>query len=207
MLVFALPPTGVDKNGENQLPILDESAGYFAIYVPGQSVLSLPDGFAKRLPKGTRLRFQMHYTPNGTATTDSTRIGLVFAEQAPQYEVKVVGLANPRMSIPAGADNHPETSVLRVPTNATVLGFLPHMHLRGKAFRYEITMPGGKAETVLDIPHYDFNWQLYYRLAEPLPVTPGTVVKATGWFDNGARTLPTPMRTRPSAGALRPQMK
>lgn len=192
VLVFALPPTDVDKNGENQIPILDESAGYFAIYVPGQSVLSYPDGFAKRLPKGTRLRFQMHYTPNGTATADSTRIGIVYAEQAPQYEVKVVGLANPRMSIPAGADNHPETSVLRVPTNATVLGFLPHMHLRGKAFRYEITKPGGKAETVLDIPHYDFNWQLYYRLAEPLPVTPGTVVKATGWFDNSTRNPANP---------------
>lgn len=192
VLVFALPPADAERNGEAQVPILDESAGYFAIYVPGQSVLSYPDGFAKRLPKGTRLRFQMHYTPNGTATKDSTRIGLVFAEQAPQYEVKVVGLANIRMSIPAGADNHPETSVLRVPMNATVLGFLPHMHLRGKAFRYEITKPGGKTETVLDIPRYDFNWQLYYRLAEPLPVSPGTVVKATGWFDNSTNNPANP---------------
>lgn len=188
VLVFALPPADSDAPP----PILDESAGYFAIYVPGQSVLSYPEGFAKKLPKGTRLRFQMHYTPNGTATEDSTRIGLVYAEKAPQYEVKVVGLANPRMSIPAGADHHPEQALLRVPMNATVLGFLPHMHLRGKAFRYEITMPGGKPETVLDVPRYDFNWQLYYRLAEPLPITPGTVVKATGWFDNSTKNPANP---------------
>jgi hypothetical protein len=71
------------------------------------------------------------------------------------------------------------------------------MHLRGKAFRYEITPPGGKTETALDIPRYDFNWQLYYRLAEPRLLAPGTVVKATGWYDNspGNPANPDPKKT------------
>jgi hypothetical protein len=116
----------------------------------------------------------------------------VFAEKAPQYEVKVAGIVNPRLSIPPGADNHPEVATLRIPVNATALGFLPHMHLRGKAFRYEITPASGKSETVLDIPHYDFNWQLYYRLAEPRLLPPGTVVKATGWFDNSEKNPANP---------------
>lgn len=191
VLVFVLPP-GKEDADDRRDSAAEERKGFFAIYVPGQSVLSYPDGFAKRLPKGSRLRFQMHYTPNGTATQDKTRIGLVFAEKAPQYEVKVAGIVNPRLSIPPGADNHPEVATVKIPVNATALGFLPHMHLRGKAFRYEITPAGGKAETVLDIPHYDFNWQLYYRLAEPRPLPPRTVVKATGWFDNSDKNPANP---------------
>ena len=191
VLVFVLPP-GKEEADDPRDAAAEERKGFFAIYVPGQSVLSYPDGFAKRLPKGSRLRFQMHYTPNGKATEDKTRIGLVFAEKSPQFEVKVAGIVNPKLSIPPGADNHPEPAVLRVPTNATALGFLPHMHLRGKAFRYEITLPGGKAETVVDIPHYDFNWQLYYRLAEPRLIPAGTTVKATGWYDNSDKNPANP---------------
>jgi peroxiredoxin/Ca2+-binding EF-hand superfamily protein/mono/diheme cytochrome c family protein len=191
VLVFVLP-AGKEDADDPRDAAAEERKGFFAIYVPGQSVLSYPDGFAKRLPKGSRLRFQMHYTPNGKATEDKTRIGLVFSEKSPQFEVKVAGIVNPRLSIPPGADNHAEPATLRVPTNATALGFLPHMHLRGKAFRYEITLPGGKAETVLDIPHYDFNWQLYYRLAEPRLMTAGTTVKATGWYDNSDKNPANP---------------
>lgn len=192
VLVFAAPPGKEGKRDADD----EERMGFFAIYVPGQSTLSYPDGFAKRLPKGSRLRFQMHYTPNGKATEDKTRIGLVYAEKEPQFEVSVAGIVNTRLSIPPGADNHPEPATLRVPMNATALGFLPHMHLRGKAFRYEITPPGGKTETILDIPHYDFNWQLYYRLAEPRPLQVGTTVKATGWFDNSTKNPANPDATK-----------
>lgn len=191
VLVFVLPP-GKDDAEDPRDAAAEERKGFFAIYVPGQSVLSYPEGFAKRLSKGSRLRFQMHYTPNGKATEDKTRIGLVFAEKPPQFEVKVAGIVNAKLNIPPGADNHPEPAILRVPTNVTALGFLPHMHLRGKAFRYEITLPGGKAETVLDIPHYDFNWQLYYRLAEPKLMPAGTTVKATGWYDNSDKNPANP---------------
>jgi peroxiredoxin/mono/diheme cytochrome c family protein len=192
VLVFVLPPGAEARDDNAGDAAADERRGFFAVYVPGQSVLSYPEGLAKRLPKGSRLRFQMHYTPNGTATTDQTEIGLVFAERAPEFEVRVVGLVNPRLRIPPGADNHPEVASLRVPFAATILGFLPHMHLRGKAFRYELTPPGGASEVLLDIPRYDFNWQLYYRLAVPRDVTVGTTLKATGWYDNSANNPANP---------------
>lgn len=184
VLVFALAPG--DANND------DELHSFFGAYVPGQSVFTYPAEYAKKLPKGARLRFQMHYTPNGTATQDQTRIGIVFADQPPQYEVRVAGLANTRIAIPAGAANHPEVATLRLPSQVTILGFMPHMHLRGKAFRYEILQADGKAETILDIPAYDFNWQLYYRLAEPRSVTAGMSMKATGWFDNSDKNPANP---------------
>jgi Ca2+-binding EF-hand superfamily protein len=128
----------------------------------------------------------MHYTPNGTATEDSTRIGLVFAKEDPKHEVHVASVVNMRFRIPAGADNHPVVgSIKSVPVDVQILAFLPHMHLRGKAARYEL-FSGGKTQTLLDVPHYDFNWQLLYRYAEPLSIKAGDAVQYTAWYDNSS---------------------
>lgn len=174
----------------------DERGGYWGIYVPGNSTLVYPDGYAKRIPKGAQLRFQMHYTPNGTATEDRTRIGLVYAKREPKYEVRVAGIANPRLRIPPGADNHPVIGSIRnIPIDVQILAFLPHMHLRGKAARYEL-ITNGKAQTLLDIPRYDFNWQLLYRYAKPLTVRAGDTLQFTAWYDNsnGNPANPDPSR-------------
>ena len=175
---------------------IDERDGYWGAYVPGNSTLVYPDGYARRLPKGAKLRFQMHYTPNGTATEDSTRIGVIFSKEPPRHEVKVVGIANSRISIPPHANNHPEVAELRLPYDVTVLSFLPHMHLRGKAARYEALTASG-VKTLLDVPRYDFNWQLLYRLAEPLNLRRGDTLRFTGWFDNSSNNPanPDPSRT------------
>ena len=183
VLVHVLPPSS------NEVA-RDEREGYWAVYVPGQSVHTYPDGFARKLPAGARLNFQMHYTPNGTATTDSTRIGVVLCDK-PDHEVRTAGIINTRLSIPPGAGNHREEASLTLPTDATVLGFLPHMHVRGKACRYELTR-GNETATLLDVPRYDFNWQLLYRLAEPLPLAAGDRLTFTAWFDNSAANPANP---------------
>ncbi|MFG0332165.1 MAG: hypothetical protein ACF8TS_02290 [Maioricimonas sp. JB049] len=67
-----------------------------------------------------------------------------------------------------------------------LLGFMPHMHLRGKAFRYDLISPDDSRQTLLDVPAYDFNWQLEYRLSEPLEVSRGSRLEVTGWYDNSA---------------------
>ena len=156
-------------------------------YVPGNSTLVYPDGYARLLPKGAKLKFQMHYTPNGTATEDSTQIGLVFSKEPPQHEVKVFGIANKNIKIPPHAEDHRETASRPLPHDVQVLSFLPHMHLRGKAARYDLLPANGtKIETLLDIPRYDFNWQLLYRLAEPRILRKGDKIQFTCWFDNSA---------------------
>ncbi|MGV3722279.1 MAG: redoxin domain-containing protein [Actinomycetota bacterium] len=182
VLVAVLPARG----GRPVNHLQDELSGFFGIYVPGNSTLSYPDGFAKKIPAGSRLRFQMHYTPNGKATTDQTRIGLKFAAKPPEHEVRVAGIANILLNIPPGAADHPETARLPVPVEARIMAFLPHMHLRGKAARYDLVSPDGSRQTLLDVPRYDFNWQLYYRLKDPLLLKPGSRVEFTGRFDNSA---------------------
>ena len=175
----------------------DENGGFFAAYVPGNNHNVLPDGFAKHLPAGAKIRFQIHYTPNGTATRDQLKLGLIFAKEAPEHTVRVAGIGNHRLNIPPGAAHHPESAVIPLPADVKILGFTPHMHLRGAAFRYEAILADGTVRTLLDIPHYDFNWQLNYRYAEPIALARGGKIRATGWFDNstGNPANPDPTKT------------
>ncbi|HEV7405604.1 MAG TPA: redoxin domain-containing protein [Chthoniobacteraceae bacterium] len=165
---------------------------YFALYVPGTSAERFPAGMAKKLPAGTTLNFQMHYTPNGKATQDTTRIGLYFAKEPPKWEVRTAAAMNMRIAIPAGDANHQETAELVVPPNVLVLGFFPHMHVRGKAFRYDLVQMDGTSRPLLEVPRYDFNWQLTYELATPFMSGLGTRIKATAWYDNSAANKANP---------------
>ncbi len=183
VLVWVVPPGGKKGRGE---ATADEISGFFAAYVPGNSHRVFPEGFGKALPAGATLKFQIHYTPFGKATNDQTRIAFRFSKEKPQHAVHVVGIANPGIRIPAGASNHEEWAALPVPREARILSFLPHMHVRGKAFRYEVMTPGGESQVVLDVPRFDFNWQLVYQWAEPLRIERGSRLRATAWFDNSA---------------------
>jgi len=175
----------------------DEGAdGFFAAYVPGNSSRMLPDGFAKRLPAGAKIGFQIHYTPNGKATQDQLKIGFIFVKAPPQNEVHVAAVAQPRINIPPGAANHVETKQQVVPMNMNVTAYMAHMHVRGKAFKYELTTPDGKTETLLDIPRYDFNWQLQYDYAQPKFIPRGSTMKITAVFDNSAGNPANPDPTK-----------
>jgi len=195
VLVFLLPPK---QNGKAD-PGLDDDdrRGFFAAYVPGTASMTLPEGYGKLVPKGSRFRFQIHYTPYGEATKDQLEIGLKWHESPPSKETKVFGLTNPAIEIPAGAARHVETAKVRIPADVRLLGFLPHMHVRGAAFEYAVVYPDGKRQVLLNVPRYDFNWQLHYQLAAPVEVPAGSTVIATAVFDNseGNRANPDPTKT------------
>ena len=174
----------------------DAKDGFFAAYVPGNSYHLLPEGFAKRLPAGAKLSFQIHYTPNGHATQDQVKIGLLFSPQPPQYEVHVASLAKAGINIPPGDANHVETAETVIPSNMMLMGLMPHMHFRGKSFKYELITADGKTETLLDVPHYDFNWQIPYQYAQPKFVPAGSTVRITATYDNSAGNPANPDPTK-----------
>ncbi len=156
-------------------------------YAPGTSPLIFPNGAAMRVPAGAQILFEVHYTPNGTEQTDRSYIGLKFTD-AESVTSEVVGLEaiSPKLKIPPGADSHPVTAQEKFREDVTLLSLTPHMHLRGKAFRYDAKYPDGSTETLLDVPKYDFNWQLRYEFAEPKLIPKGTVVTCSATFDNSA---------------------
>jgi len=196
VLVFALDEDAAKDPAMRRRLGADEASGYWAAYVPGNDSMVLPEGMARKLPANSSLLFQIHYTPNGKATSDQMKIGLVFADAPPKHLVRTAAVANIRLRIPPGAANHRETGQLRVPADAKILAFMPHMHVRGKAYRYELELPGQPKRTVLDIPKYDFNWQLRYELREPLEVPRGAVLHGTAWYDNSADNPANPDPTK-----------
>jgi hypothetical protein len=185
-LVFVIPAAKPGEKKANLAGIRAAEGGFYGIYVPGSSTLVYPEGFAKELPAGSRLVFQLHLTPSGKATIEQTKIGFIFTDKKPEHIVKVAGIRSTKLNIPPGAPDHVEVATLTVPADVHALSFLPHMHLRGKSIRYDFTTPDGKTTTPLDIPRYDFNWQLVYRLREPMPVPRGTKITVTGVFDNSS---------------------
>ncbi|MFM7323213.1 MAG: redoxin family protein, partial [Armatimonadota bacterium] len=170
VLVFLRRP---GANGIFGVGNFEEVRGFFGAYAPGNGALAYPGGLAKRIPKGSILRFQIHYTPNGTATTDQSRLGLTFAKGPVEREVHTTSLANLWFSIPPGAENHEVVARLRLPKDATILSYFPHSHVRGKAARYEKVDAEGKTTLLLDVPKYDFNWQLGYVYERPIDVKAG----------------------------------
>jgi len=73
-----------------------------------------------------------------------------------------------------------------------MLAMFPHMHLRGKAFRYTALYPSGESEILLDVPHYDFAWQNHYELSEPKQMPAGTRLHCEAWYDNSENNLANP---------------
>ena len=154
---------------------------------PGDMPLVLPEGVALKVPAGSKIIWQMHYTPTGKAAVDRSKIGVVKykGKEPPKHVVNMVAPAQVRLRIPGGEHHHHVAAKpLEVTSDAYLLSFMPHMHLRGKVFRYELEYPDGKRETLLNVPRYDFNWQTTYRLDEPRLLPAGSKLHCTAYFDN-----------------------
>lgn len=173
---------------------IDAARGFLVGYVPGSQGDLWPAGMAKRIPAGSELVFQVHYTPVGTPQTDQSQLGLCFADPDKiTHEVHTNSALQFQFEIPPGARNYPVYSVSPPHrAEALLLGMSPHMHVRGKAFRYERLSADGQRQTLLDIPAYDFNWQTMYQLRQPLALHPGDRLLCTAAFDNSVRNLSNP---------------
>jgi len=149
-------------------------------------------GTAKLLRAGSVLTLQIHYTPYGEASTDQIGIGIVFAKQPPTTQLKMVPFSKQGFTIPPRASDHVVEAYLEFKKDATIWSIGPHAHLRSKSWRFELIDPDGNVRPLLSVPKFDFNWQLVYRLAEPLAVRAGSRLHAIGVFDNSANNKHNP---------------
>src|SRR5262249_12930076 len=141
-------------------------------------------GLRLRVPEGARRRVEMHRTPNGTATEARSRIGITFAKKPPKYEMFMSEFANLGISVPAFDPHHRAEASMRLPADARILSFTPHMHWRGKDYFYEAIYPDGRRETLLTVPRWDFNWQSVYQFKEAVRAPKGTRIHAVAHWDN-----------------------
>lgn len=163
------------------------------IYTPGMIPEVWRQGLAKKIPAGSDLVMQIHYTANGKESDDLSKVGVVFAKEPPAQRAMTFGAYNLAFKIPPGEGNFKVDAMKNTfPHGIEILSFFPHMHVRGKSFEYRAVYPDGRTETLLRVPKYDFFWQLDYKLAEPLKLPPGAKIECTAWYDNSPNNPANP---------------
>ncbi len=172
--------------------VLGAQNDVLTVYTPGMVPDIYKPGQAKQIKAGTDFVIQMHYTASGKAAKDQTSIGLVFAKEEPAERIVTTAAVNNRFVIPPGDGNYKAEATSPVVNPMTLISLFPHMHLRGKAFQYELIYPNGDTKMLMRVDHWSLNWQLSYKLAEPIELTPGMKIKATAWWDNSANNPSNP---------------
>jgi mono/diheme cytochrome c family protein len=175
--------------------------GSWATYLPGKG----PDVFdifgdgstAKWIPAGAKLSFSMHYAKvPKELPPDRTSVGLYLAKSPPAYPVKRMDARNYYFLIPPGAGNQEVKKCVTFTADRVLVSITPHMHYRGKDARYEVVHPDGRRQTLLYVPHYDFNWQQNYRFKDPVPIEKGSTLIITFHYDNSPANKANPDPTR-----------
>ncbi|HWC97522.1 MAG TPA: hypothetical protein VG456_12245 [Candidatus Sulfopaludibacter sp.] len=172
------------------------SGDILAGYAPGVPATQLTPGSARLVKAGSDIVLQLHYTANGKAGQDQTKIGFTLAKEAPAQRVMTWGASNSKFRIPPGDPNYKVDSEIELAHDVKLVSLSPHMHLRGKDFEYRLIFPTGETQTILRVPRYDFGWQLSYDLAGGMTLPKGTKIACTAHFDNSPNNPANPDPTK-----------
>lgn len=168
---------------------------YLVSFAPGEQPETMGDA-AQRIPAGSDIILQVHYTTNGTAGEDATRLGLILSKEPPQQQYVTLVALNPRFAIPPGDPSYEVKSQVVVQQPLQLVSLKPHMHLRGKDFEYRVLFPDGQSQTILKVSKYDFNWQLRYKLAKPIDLPKGARIQCIAHYDNSPNNPANPDPTK-----------
>ncbi|MCI0488699.1 MAG: cytochrome c [Blastocatellia bacterium] len=185
--------TGDDSRSANRRSGSGGGGTFLAGFAPGKDWDYWPEGTAKKIPAGSMIVFQMHYSKTtGKPETDRSSIGLIFAKSPPEKTVVTTGISNILFRVPPGEGNHEVTSCQTLDRDVEIYSYMPHMHLRGKDMKYEAVFPDGRRETLIWVPNYSFSWQTVYKLKKPLTLPKGTKLIVTAHFDNSPKNKYNP---------------
>lgn len=169
-----------------------QAAGVLAIWTAGMNPFVFPEGMGRVMQPGAQVLVDSHYHPIGEAASDQTRIGLHFGEGDLKKEIFTLITANTGIRIPPRAEHHVELAYHIFDRDMQIYAFSPHMHVRGKAMKYELMRPDGTSETLLDVPKYNYNWQWQYYPTEPIDVPEGSRLNVTAVWDNSGANPANP---------------
>jgi len=182
----------------------DPNQANITAYIPGAEPAIEPPNTGGLLKAGSTLRLQLHYTTTGKETVDASEIGIWFY---PEGEIPTERMSGQCACIfPMGWTNitpfDPNFELRQSVTlkeDAYMQSFLPHMHFRGKSMRFNAHYPDGTVEELINIANYNYNWQISYKLEEPILMPAGTRIEAIGHYDNSTQNKanPDPSRSVP----------
>lgn len=188
----------VDDNGLLPGKHSDDEGGMISSYLPGREPDVYPAGTARKIPAGSNVTFQIHYSKTtGKEEIDITSVGLLLAQAPPAQVARRIDLSNLMFRLPAGDPNTEVTECHTMTKDMYLTSLNPHMHLRGKDMRFEVTYPDGRKQTLLNVPRYNFHWQQTYKMSTPLFIPKGTRMAIIAHFDNSANNSynPDPSKT------------
>src|SRR4029078_10367353 len=174
-----------DDNGAFPGSHQTDLGSLIASFLPGREADVYPAGTARLVKAGSKINFQIHYSrATGKPETDITSVGLTFAKEPPKQVARRIDLSNHMFLIPAGSPDQEVTECHTFNKDMYITSLTPHMHLRGKSMRMEVTYPDGRSETLLKVPEYNFHGQITYRAAKPIFIPKGTRLEITAHYDN-----------------------
>ena len=172
-------------------------------HVPGGQPMDLgrfDNGMAYMVPSMAMLGLQVHYTTTGKEERCRISVGLRFPRNTVHKQLKHFLLDPHRLQIEPGHGAFPIKSSHVLDRDVTLLGLFTHMHLRGKDVTFYAEGPNLPREILLQIPNYNFEWQLAYEIAAGKKHLPGgTKIESIAHYDNSTFNPynPDPKRTVP----------
>ena len=170
-------------------------SGFFdvlAVWSVGTNPHKFPEGMGRWVYPDQQWTINAHYHPTGTVETDSTKIGLYFGEGKIQKEIMAALAGTTTFEIPPHATNHQLRSSYIIDQDISVISYFPHMHVRGLDMTLIANYPNGERETLISVPKYDFDWQLFYYPAPYVSLPAGTRLDITAHYDNSAANTNNP---------------
>ncbi|GJM13892.1 MAG: thiol-disulfide isomerase [Pseudohongiella sp.] len=192
LLSFIVPADYAEEiiEGEN-----DNYREFLEGYAPGkEEAVTYPEDTGVFVPVGSAVQLSLHYTTFGKETVDSTKIGLYFADEEPEYQYSTYSLSHGgrNIEIPPGVSDHEMRASHVFEDEVMLHGLRPHMHYRGKRMSFSVVYPDGTKDQIINVPDYNFAWQPTYRLSEPMLLPAGSRVMIEGAFDNSQYNLGNP---------------
>ena len=184
--------SGIDDPTNGQRRRIRGQIGELGGYAPGKNAAPYPDDTGILLRKEANFRFQLHYTPNGKAVTEVTRVGYYFYDKPPKHTLDMWLILDTSLTIPANTKSHKEKLEHVFEKDILLYSLLPHSHLRGRASKFTAHFPDGRDEILLSVPKYDFDWQPIYVLNPPKLLPAGTRVELDMTWDNSAQNPRNP---------------
>jgi len=161
--------------------------GLVGAWVPGARVARLDPGIGQLIPANKRIVMQVHYHPNGHPVEDQTSVGFYFApDGSVKHRLLTLPLVNQKFKIPANVADYPVSAKFQVPffLSGKAILVAPHMHLLGRKIAVNLTNPDNSVTPLIRIDDWDFNWQGFYTLDQPIPIAPSSVLQLDTVYDN-----------------------
>ena len=164
-------------------------SGFFdvlAVWSVGTNPHEFPEGSGRWVYPGQTWNINAHYHPTGEVETDRTQIGLYFGEGEMQKEVVAALAGTGGFEIPPHASNHEIRSSYIIDQDVHVISYFPHGHVRMTDMDLIANYPNGEKRSLINVPKYDFDLQLFYYPQQPVPLPAGTRLDIIAHYDNSA---------------------